>query len=300
MIFSMTGFGQGQVSGDDFVLAVTLKTVNHRFFDVSLRLPQEFQCFENRIKNLLKQRLVRGSVSAAVNLEKSGEVEAKLNQPLAAAYLRAAQEMKSQFNLSSDVSVDTLLRLPNVVVMGNGNFVEEGPLREKYQTPLEQALEAALAQVNEMRTREGAQLEQDLKQRTMAIADRVELIDAAVRSGEDALFEKLTADVSRMTADANLDRGRLAQEVAYLAEKSDVTEEITRLRSHLQQFLEMLKAEGEIGKKLDFLLQEMQREANTILSKTASVPGPARQAGDHGIAIKAEIEKLREQVQNVV
>lgn len=300
MILSMTGFGQGQANGDDFELAVMIKSVNHRFFDVSLRLPQEFQCFENRIKSLLKQRLVRGSVSAVVNLEKSGETVAKLNQPLAAAYLRAAQEIKTQFNLSSDISVDTLLRLPNVVVLGNGNFVEEGPLREKFQAPLEEALDAALAQVNAMRTQEGAQLENDLKQRTLAIGERVELIDAAVKTGVDALYEKLTADVGRMTAEANLDRGRLAQEVAYLAEKSDVTEEITRLRSHIQQFLEMLRAEGEIGKKLDFLLQEMQREANTILSKTASVPGTARQAGDHGIAIKAEIEKLREQVQNVV
>jgi uncharacterized protein (TIGR00255 family) len=300
MIISMTGYGQGQASGEDFVLSVTLKAVNHRFFDVALRLPQELQSFESRIKNLLKQRLVRGSVSAAVNLENTGEVTVKLNEPLVAAYLRSAEEIKSRFHLSSEIGLDTILRLPNVVSMGNNTLADDARVREKYQEALDQALETALAQLAGMRTQEGMQLENDMKGRTLAIGEWVDSIDAAVQSGTDALFEKLKADVVRMTGDANLDRGRLVQEVAYLAEKSDITEEITRLRSHVKQLFEWLKSEGEIGKKIDFLLQEMQREANTILSKTSSVLGTARQAGDHAMAIKVEIEKLREQVQNVV
>lgn len=300
MILSMTGFGQGQSSGRDFVISVSLKSVNHRHYDVSLRLPQELQALENSLKSMLKEKLVRGSVSAFVSLESSGEIPVKVNEPLANAYLRAARELKEKFGLTSELTLDWLLRLPNVISFGSEEDCGTDRVKEKYGVALDEASQRAVKEIVAMRTQEGQQLEHDLQERTQTIRQWVEVIEEAMRSNAQVVYDKLKEEVLRLSQTANIDPGRLAQEVAYMAEKSDVTEEVTRLKSHVTQFLAMLKESGEIGKKLDFLLQEMHREANTILSKTSSVCGDARAASDLAIEIKAEIEKLREQVQNVV
>jgi uncharacterized protein (TIGR00255 family) len=300
MILSMTGFGQGEYRGDDFVITISLKSVNHRHFDASFRMPQELQPFENELKNTLKEKLVRGSIMAAVNMESMGEIPVKINAPVAAAYLRAANEIKEKFNLNSELNLDSLLRLPNVVTFGNGDLVSQDQLREKFRPALGLALQKAVSGMLAMRSLEGKQLEGDLRGRAEVIGQRVDAIERALESNVQAIFDKLKEEVFRLTQSASVDPGRLAQEVAYLAEKSDVTEEVTRLKSHIKQFLALLDAEGETGKRLDFLLQEMHRETNTILSKTSSILGGAREASDHALEIKAEIEKLREQVQNVV
>jgi uncharacterized protein (TIGR00255 family) len=300
MILSMTGYGQGQCSGGDFVITVSLKSVNHRHFDVSLRLPQELQALENGLKGMLKEKLVRGSVSAFVLLESTAEIPVKVNEPLASAYLRAARELKEKFGLSSELTLDWLLRLPNVVSFGSEEGRGTDRVKEKYGEALEEASQKAVKEIIAMRTQEGKQLEHDLEERTQTIGKWVEVIEEAMRSNAQVVYDKLKEEVMRLSQTASIDPGRLAQEVAYLAEKSDVTEEVTRLKSHVTQFLAMLGESGEIGKKLDFLLQEMHRETNTILSKTSSVCGDARAASDLAIEIKAEIEKLREQVQNVV
>ncbi len=300
MILSMTGYGQGQYACDDFLLTVVLRSVNHRHFDANLRMPQELQAFENGLKNALKEKLIRGSVSATVNLEMLGEIAVKVNEPVAGAYLRAAQIIREKFQLANELNIDSILRLPNVVTFGNGDLVSNEQVKEKYQRGIDQALEAAVAELTVMRQREGAQLEEDLRRRTLRIGSAVEEIEQSMRANAEIIYEKLRAEVTRLTEAVSVDPGRLAQEVAYLAEKSDVTEEVTRLKSHVRQFLDLLKTEGESGKKMDFLLQEMNREANTILSKTASVFGEARKGADSALEIKSEIEKLREQVQNVV
>jgi uncharacterized protein (TIGR00255 family) len=300
MILSMTGFGQGQVKGTDFVITVSLKSVNHRHFDATFRMPQELQPFENELKNLLKEKLVRGSIIVNVVMDSAGEVPVKINAPLAAAYLRAANEIRERFNINSELNLDSILRLPNVVVFGNGDLMSNEQLKEKFHAALEQALQRAVSEMLVMRSLEGKQLEDDVRGRTGVIGRHVDAIESALESNVQAIFEKLKEEVMRLTQSANLDPARLAQEVAYLAEKSDVTEEVTRLKSHVKQFLALLDAEGELGKRLDFLLQEMHREANTILSKTSSAFGGAREASDRALEIKAEIEKLREQVQNVV
>lgn len=300
MLLSMTGYGQGQYKGDDFLITISLKSVNHRHFDATFRLPQELQPFESELKNSLKVKLVRGSVSAAVLLESSAEVPVRINEPVAAAYLRAVGDLKERFNLNSEFNLEALLRLPNVLTFGNGDLLNNDQLREKYRAALEAALHKAMSEVLAMRGVEGKQLEEDMRSRAQAIGERVDTIERALESNVQAIFDKLKEEVIRLTQSSSLDPNRLAQEVAYLAEKSDVTEEVTRLKSHVGQFLSLLAAEGEVGKRLDFLLQEMHREANTILSKTSGAFGAAREASDHALEIKAEIEKLREQVQNVV
>lgn len=300
MILSMTGYGQGQFSCEDFVLTLVLKSVNHRHFDVNLRIPQDLQSFENMLKTALKERLVRGSVSATVLFENTSEIAVRVNDALAGAYLRAARGIQEKFQLNSELNVDSLLRLPNVVVFGNSDMMGDERSKEKYASALQEALRRATEELTAMRRLEGGQLENDLRERTAAIGSHVETIEKALQSSVQTIYEKLKEDVIRLTQSVNVDPARLAQEVAYLAEKSDVTEEVTRLKSHVKQFLDLLSGSGEIGKKLDFLLQEMNREANTILSKTSSVFGEARKASDIAIEIKSEIEKLREQAQNVL
>ncbi|MBZ5552949.1 MAG: YicC family protein [Acidobacteriia bacterium] len=300
MILSMTGFGQGQVKGADFVITISLKSVNHRHFDATLRMPQELQPFENEMKALLKEKLVRGSIIVNVIMDNTGEVSVKINAPVAAAYLRAANEIKTKFNLNSELNLDSILRLPNVVTFGNADLLSNEQLKERFHPVLEQALQKAVSEMQAMRSLEGKQLENDVRGRTGVIGQHVDFIEKALESNVQAIFEKLKEEVMRLTQSANVDPARLAQEVAYLAEKGDVTEEVTRLKSHVKQFLALLDSEGEIGKRLDFLLQEMHRETNTILSKTSSAFGGAREASDRALEIKAEIEKLREQVQNVV
>jgi uncharacterized protein (TIGR00255 family) len=300
MIFSMTGFGQGQVKSADFVITISLKSVNHRHFDASFRMPQELQPFENELKNLLKEKLIRGSILVNVVMDTSGEVPVKINAPLAAAYLRAANEIKDKFNINSELNLDSILRLPSVVTFGNCDLMSNEQVREKFHAALEQALQKAVSEMLAMRSLEGKQLENDFRGRAGVIAQHVDVIEKALESNVQVIFEKLKEEVMRLTQSANVDSARLAQEVAYLAEKSDVTEEVTRLKSHVKQFLGLLDAGEEIGKRLDFLLQEMHRETNTILSKTTSAAGEAREASDRALEIKAEIEKLREQVQNVV
>lgn len=300
MALSMTGYGQGVFHGDDFVVTINLKAVNHRFFDLGLRLPQELQPFEPSLKQTLKQRLVRGSVTAVITYEGTGEIPVKVNEPLASAYLKAAQLLREKFHLEGQFDIHSILRLPNVVAFGETNGTFNETLREKLSAALERALDEALKMLEAMRAAEGRQLQQDLRERALSISKQIEAIETAMRSISQNYYDKLKDEVMRLTAGINVDPSRLAQEVAYLAEKCDITEEVTRLKSHVMQFLSLLEDAGEIGKKLDFLLQEMHRETNTIQSKTASAVGQAREASDRAIEIKAEIEKLREQVQNVV
>ncbi len=300
MVMSMTGFGQGQTTGEDFVINIVLRSVNHRHFEANLKIPQELQSFENGIKNVLKEKLLRGSVSCVLQIENTGEISVRVNESLASAYLNAALRIKDRFDLGSELNLDTLLKLPNVVTFGNGEFAPPEQLKEKYGAAMDQALQMALEGMTAMRRQEGDQLGNDLRERVEHVGSLCSRIEQALKSNVDAIYQKLKDEVTRLTQTLNVDPGRLAQEVAYLAERSDVTEEITRLKSHVLQSLQLLKSTGEIGKKLDFLLQEMYREANTILSKVASVFGDGRQASDFAIEIKAEIEKMREQVQNVV
>ena len=288
----MTGFGRGSASGEEFTVSVEIKTVNNRYLDIHLRLSQELSPLEMNIRKRVGARLARGRVDLTINFETTGATTYEVNRPLIAGYVNAMREIQQQFNLAGDIDVSSVARLPGAL-----SAARDG-IDEVNTAGLDQALDEALDSLELMRKSEGAALAEEMHMRLNNIEAQVPLIEAAAAGLADAyrlrLQKRISELVDRSIQAIELDPGRLAQEVAYLADRSDITEELTRLRSHLEQFRAAIDAEGEVGKRLDFLLQELNREANTVLSKSTEIS-----IKDAGLAIKAEVEKLREQVQNV-
>jgi uncharacterized protein (TIGR00255 family) len=289
---SMTGFGHGAASGDEFTVAVEIKTVNNRFLDIHLRLSQELSPLEMMIRKRIGARLSRGRVDLNINFERTGATTYEINRPLIAGYVSAMRDIQKQFDLAGDIDVSAVARLPGAMAPARDG------LDETNTAGLERALDEALDSLESMRENEGAALAEEMRLRLTKIETEVPIIEAAAAGLADAYRQRLQKRISELLARGaqavDLDAGRLAQEVAYLADRSDISEELTRLRSHIEQFRAAIDAEGEVGKRLDFLLQELNREANTVLSKSTEIS-----IKDAGLAIKAEVEKLREQVQNV-
>lgn len=288
---SMTGYGRGSANGDNFSVSVDVKTVNNRFLDVHLRAGAELSVLEVQLKRRISARLSRGRVDVQVSLERTGEAAYELNRSLIGGYLKALRSLQSDFSLSGEPDINAILRLPGAM-----QPVRDG-LPPEAQSGVEQALEAALDELERMRTQEGATLATEMRGRLATIEQQSRIIEAAKERQLDDYRNRVQKRISDLLArevSVELDQSRLAQEVAYLADRSDVSEEITRLNSHLGQFSSTLDDETEIGKRLDFLLQELNREANTILSKSTDLT-----VKDAALTIKAEIEKLREQVQNI-
>lgn len=288
----MTGFGRGAASGDDFTVAVEIKTVNNRYLDIHLRLSQELAAVEIIIRRRVGARLSRGRVDLSINFERTGATTYEINQPLIAGYVNALRSIQQQFNLAGEIDVNSVARVPGALAPARDG-VNEASL-----AGVEQAIDEALDDLERMRASEGATLAAEMRVRVVKIEAEVPVIEAAAAGLADAYRQRLQKRISELVARGGqaieLDAGRLAQEVAYLADRSDISEELVRLRSHLDQFRAALSLEGEVGKRLDFLLQELNREANTVLAKSAEVS-----IKDAALAIKAEVEKLREQVQNV-
>jgi uncharacterized protein (TIGR00255 family) len=290
---SMTGFGRGNVTGDAFNVAVEIKTVNNRYLDIHLRMSQELAPLEMNVRKLISNRLSRGRVDLSISLERSGAATYEINRNLIAGYIGALREIQSEFNLAGDVDINTLTRLPGALGQARSG------IDETIAEGIFGALGEALDDLEKMRAIEGATLADEMRVRLSKIEAEIPIIEDAAASIIDAYRQRVYKRVSEMLARsdnqiAELDAGRLAQEVAYLADRSDITEELARLHSHLEQFRVTINTEGEVGKRLDFLLQELNREANTVLSKSTEIA-----IKDAGLVIKAEIEKLREQVQNV-
>jgi uncharacterized protein (TIGR00255 family) len=289
---SMTGFGRGSASGDEFTVAVEIKTVNNRYLDIHLRLSQELSPLEMIIRKRVGARLSRGRVDLNINFERTGATTYEVNSPLIAGYVNAMRQIQQQFNLAGDIDVSSVARLPGALTPGRDG------LKEVNTAGLDRALDEALDDLERMRESEGAALAEEMRLRLTKIEAEVPVIEAAAAGLADAYRQRLQKRVgelvSRSGQTVELDAGRLAQEVAYLADRSDISEELVRLRSHIEQFRATVESEGEVGKRLDFLLQELNREANTVLSKSTEIS-----IKDAGLAIKAEVEKLREQVQNV-
>jgi len=290
---SMTGFGRGAAAGENFTVGVDIKTVNNRFLDVHLRAGSELASLENEIKRRISSRLSRGRVDVNLTLERTGEVAYEINRPLIAGFIHALRAIQQEFNVAGEPDINVLARIPGAM-----QPTRDG-IDENMTAGIAQATDEALDELEQMREREGVALAEEMHARLDEIMRYVPLIEAGANDLVDAYRARLQKKIAEMLArDGNqaieIDAGRLAQEVAYLADRSDVSEEITRLKSHLAQFRETLEANGEAGKRLDFLLQELNREANTVLSKSTDL-----QIKDAALAIKAEVEKLREQVQNV-
>jgi len=289
---SMTGFGRASVERDGFSITVELKTVNNRFLDVHLRLPGELQAAESAIKKQISGRLSRGRVD--VNLQSDREIETtyELNRPLIVGYLGAMKEMKEEFGLPGEPDLNVVARLPNVI---NAKRTETGP---EFLVAVGEVIALALDDLDTMRSSEGEMLSGDLSSRLVDIEARLIPISAEAAGVAEEYRARLTKRVGEMLAKSDsqleIDQSRLAQEVAYLADRIDITEEITRLTAHIEHFRGIMSEDREVGKRLDFLTQEFNREANTIASKTNNMV-----IKENALAIKSDIEKIREQVQNV-
>ncbi len=292
MIKSMTGFGRCELSDGERKFTVEMKGVNHRYLDVNIRMPKKLNFFETSIRSLLKQSVSRGKVDIFITYEDLSEGQAvlKYNASLAKEYMESLREMEEQFGLENDVRVSTLSRYPEVLTM------EEQALdEEEIWNCLKKAMEGAISQFVETRTLEGENLRRDIIDKLDGMAELVEFIEVRSPKIIAEYREKLEEKVSELLADTQIDDSRIAAEVVIFADKICTDEEVVRLKSHISHMKDVLLSdEAGIGRKLDFIAQEMNREANTILSKANDL-----EVSNRGIDLKTEIEKVREQIQNI-
>ena len=288
----MTGFGRGAIVETGYAVTVELKTVNNRFLDVALRLSGEMQQLESTIKRLIGNRLSRGRVEVNLQFDRAEEVNYEINRPLIEGYLSAIKTMQEEFSLSGEPDLNVVARLPNVLVP------RKEELSDEFVVAVENAVNLALDDLEKMRDNEGQMLATELEMRLSEIEKRLSPIESEASNVTEEYRQKLTKRISDMLAKSDsqieIDQSRLVQEVAYLSDRADISEETARLRNHIDHFRQIMKDEKEVGKRLDFLTQELNREANTIASKTGNVT-----IKENALAIKSEIEKIREQVQNV-
>jgi uncharacterized protein (TIGR00255 family) len=262
-------------------------------------MPEGFDLYELRLRQIVRERIHRGHLDINVYVQLATEAPVQLNKELAQAYLRAAEALRQETRAAADVDVVSLLRLPGVIAGLSGALPESEEEQEKLGQALEACLREALMKLDDMRRAEGKHLVEELRSRLARIGEHVEQVRGLAATVRPAFARRLETRLKELLGGASIEPARLAQEAALLAERSDISEELDRLRSHLQQFTKLLDGAGELGKKLDFLLQEMHREANTMLSKTPGVESEALAITGLALEIKAEIEKLREQVQNI-
>lgn len=295
-IYSMTGFARigGRVS-DNLSFTLSLKSVNHRFLDPQLRMPSGTEALEMRIRRLLKEKLVRGHVEFTLSLERNAERATHYNGALVAAHIAAFRAAAAEHSLDQLPDLNAILRLPGVLAAETFSLKDE---LDGLEAAVVAEFDPLIEALNAMRAREGASLAVELAAclgRLGALVDEVAVLRESIQG---AYFERLSQRVASLL-EGTFERERILQEVALLVERSDVDEELARLRTHIEHFRSLLAAGGEIGKKTDFLLQEMNREANTLLSKTSGIAGSATRITEMGLGMKAEIEKAREQVQNL-
>ncbi len=291
MIKSMTGFGRYEICETERKITVEMKTVNHRYLDVSMKMPKKLNFFEAAIRGVLKEYVQRGKVDLFISYEDYTEnnVTIKYNKDIAAEYLRYMNQMAEEFSLRNDVSVSMLARFPEVFSMEEGNIDEEGIWKT-----LEKALRGAAEALTQARITEGENLRKDLIAKLDDMLDHVAFIEARAPQIIAEYRQNLEGKVKELLADTQVDENRLLMEVTVFADKVCVDEELVRLRSHIEATKATLLGGGSIGRKLDFIAQEMNREANTILSKASDL-----ETSNHAIELKTEIEKVREQIQNI-
>lgn len=293
MIVSMTGYGTGTSQKDDTVVTVEIRTVNHRFLDLHVRLVREFAFLEPDIQQLVRNHVARGRVDVNVAVQTNAPIEVMVNTGAVKSYIESAAKLREQFQLEDSLDLKTLMTLPGVLqskeTLTTADFAGSG-----VPEMVKQGVREALDGVVRMRKQEGDALRSDMLRHIDSIRQRAKCIENLGPTTVNEYRRKLEDRLAQQLPQTGLDPQRLAQEVAILADKCDISEEIARLQSHLEQYASLMETGTEVGKKLDFLLQEMQRETNTILSKAANL-----EITRHGIAAKADIEKLREQIQNV-
>jgi uncharacterized protein (TIGR00255 family) len=300
---SMTGYAQARSEQNGWSLRVSLRSVNHRFLDLRLHIPEGFEAFEPHMRQLVRDRMHRGHVDLTLHMEVSKSVGLQIDRKLAAGYLRAIEELRQEFNLAPEPHLAALLRLPGVVASpaspGPSLATFDDQELEVLRAQVSACLEDALSRLDQMRQEEGRSLAHDMGALVKSVGDKTARLETLSEQSRPAYAQRLKIRLQELLGAFPIDPVRVAQEAAVLAERADVSEELARLRSHVDQFDRLIGESGEIGKKLDFLLQEMQREANTLLSKTPGLGQEGLHMTELGLQIKADIEKLREQVQNV-
>jgi uncharacterized protein (TIGR00255 family) len=292
-IRSMTGFAQvkGQVNGQ-LSFTLSLKSVNHRFLDLHFRMPSESDSLEMKLRRLLKEKVARGHLELSLSVDRGGSEGLALNRELVGGYIKAFRAAAAEFGIAAEPDLNVILRMPGAMDASTG--AAEGELENAVLGKIEEAL----SRLNQMRDEEGRGIERELRERM----DHIQKASTGVERHRHAILqgyvEKLRTRMQELVG-AQVDPERLLQEAALLVDRSDIQEELVRLQTHIKHFIGLLDEKGEVGKKLDFLLQEMNREANTLLSKTSGLAGDALKITEMGLVMKSEIEKSREQVQNV-
>ena len=291
MIKSMTGYGKSEQTIDSLNVTVEIKSVNHRYFEFSARVPREYGFLEEKLKKYCNSLITRGKVECYVSVEdlEEREMEVNVNETLAAGYVKALKELSERFGLKDDISAVTLSRYPDVITLHKASEDEE-----RIWNAVKTVAETAISMFIEMRETEGSKLRGDILSRADYIIECVEFIEGRSPETVREYNEKLKQRMKELLGDAAVDEQRLLNEAAIYADKIAVDEETVRLRSHISQLREFMNSSEAIGRKLDFLVQEINREANTIGSKAQDVD-----IAKKVIAIKAEVEKIREQVQNI-
>ena len=293
---SMTGYAQARAVEQDWNLRLTIRSVNHRFLDLHLRLPEGFEPVEPRIRKMIRERVRRGHLDVTLYYELAGPAAVGVNQEVAAAYLAAANALRTKFNIQTEPDIAAILRLPGAIGMAAASLDHD---IDRIEAVVVGVLSEALDRLDRMRAEEGVSLCNDMNARLATITALTADVTKLAERARPAFARRLESRLKELLGEAPLDPTRLAQEVAIAAERSDVSEELARLGSHVQQFSSLIATGSDAGKKLDFLLQEMQRESNTLLSKTPGNEAEGLEITRLGLEIKSEIEKLREQVQNI-
>ena len=292
MIRSMTGFGHGEVSNDkNQKVTVEMKSVNHRYCDISLKLPKKLAMFEANIRNIMKEYASRGKIDIYVSYEDLSETAVSLhyNQAMAAEYMQVFKKMQEDFGIETKITAEALAKYPEVVTLEEVQQDEE-----VWWDLLEAALRQAAEKFVETRTIEGANLKKDLLGKLDQMAADVAFIEKRSPQIIAEYRTKLEEKVKEFLEDSTIEENRIAAEVTLYADKIAVDEEIVRLQSHISSMTDVLESDESVGRKLDFMAQEMNREANTILSKSSDVD-----LADHAIELKTNVEKVREQIQNI-
>ena len=291
MLKSMTGFGRAVEEIDGYVITVEIKSVNHRYFDFSSRIPRQYGFLDDKLKSYINSKVSRGKVECYVSVEALDTEDAAvvINKTLASAYVKALKELSGEYSLKEDFGTAFVSRLPDVFVLKKADEDEE-----KIWQLVKSVTDEAIEKFIQMRAVEGAKMKEDVASRAEYILDCVSFIEESSPQTVKEYNDKLVERVHEIIGDVSLDEQRIIQEVAVYADKVAVAEETVRLRSHIAQLKTFLESEEPIGRKMDFLVQEINREANTIGSKANDVE-IARKVVD----IKAEVEKIREQIQNI-
>lgn len=291
MIRSMTGYGRSQKTIDNMNITVEMKAVNHRYFEFNVRVPRSFGFLEEQLKNYCRQKIARGKIEmyVTVDLSETNQTQIEINHDFANSYINAINSLANEYSLTNDISVMSIARNPDIFKITTADIDEE-----LLSSAVLNVADEAICAFIKMRETEGERLKNDILNRVSTIKNKLELIEAEAPNTVVSYRERLEQKVKELLESANIDEQRIITETAIFADKIAIDEETVRLRSHMAQLSDLLNNSAEVGKKLDFIVQEMNRETNTIGSKAQNL-----NIAQCVVDIKSEIEKIREQVQNI-